>query len=160
MGYLTLQKLDLSGNSIDIEGVRALGSFIIQSAIQDLSFANNFLYVEGTKALIEALIENRSLRKLNLASNFMKDDGCQMLCFYLGLPTCMLIELNLQDNFITDKSASVLIEVLDPTVMNDLNERSDSMSACKNQFLASIDLRQNGINGVLLSCLANKRPGI
>jgi len=53
--------------------------------LQELSLANNFLYVEGTKALIEALIENKSLRKLNLASNFMKDEGCQMLCFYLGL---------------------------------------------------------------------------
>jgi Ran GTPase-activating protein (RanGAP) involved in mRNA processing and transport len=85
LGYLSIQKLDLSGNSIDEQGIRALCNFITKSVLQELSLANNFLYVEGTKALIEALIENKSLRKLNLASNFMKDEGCQMLCFYLGL---------------------------------------------------------------------------
>lgn len=86
----------------------------------------------------------------------MRDDGCQMLCFYLGLPTCMLLELDLQDNFLTDKSAATLIEVLGPT---SVSEGRDSSTTYKNQFLASIDLRQNGINGALFNCLAHTRPG-
>ena len=37
-----------------------------------------------------------------------------MFCFFLGLPTCLIEDLNLQDNFISDKSIPFLFEILDP----------------------------------------------
>jgi Ran GTPase-activating protein (RanGAP) involved in mRNA processing and transport len=55
----------------------------------------NSLHETGAKQLVDALSKNKSLRTLNLASNFIKDEGCQALCFFLLQPTCQLKEINL-----------------------------------------------------------------
>lgn len=119
--------------------------------------ANNFLHIDGTRNLIEALCDNRSLRKLNLASNFIKDDGCEQVCYYLGLPTCLLLELNLQDNFITEKSAGCIIDVLDPGTGFPSDQQT--LFSSKNQYLTSLDLRNNEIKKESLQKLDVTRPG-
>jgi hypothetical protein len=53
----------------------------------------------------------------------------------------MLLELDLQDNFLTEKSAANLLHVLDPTKKQE--KQSGSVIEGTNQFLKSIDLRQN-----------------
>ena len=65
--------------------------------------------------LVENLIENKSLRKLSLNGNFIKDEGCEFIAFFLGLPTCFLEEIELQENFISERGGKALFEVLDPS---------------------------------------------
>lgn len=71
----------------------------------------------------------------------------------------MLLELDLQDNFITNRSVVTLLDVLDPMARRaTAQDRSDSIFAAKNQYLQSIDLRQNEIDSRLMAGLAYSRP--
>ena len=44
----------------------------------------------------------------------MKCEGAECLSFMLGLETCLLEEIDISDNFIQNKGAQALLEVLDP----------------------------------------------
>ena len=81
--------------------------------IRHLSLSNNFLHYAGCKTLVDSLIENTSLRKLELAQNFIKDEGAECLSFLLGLETCLLEELDISDNFICTRGAHAIFSVFD-----------------------------------------------
>lgn len=83
------------------------------SQLTHLSLSNNFLHYAGCKTLVAGLIENTSLRRLELAQNFIKDEGAECLSFMLGLETCLLEELDISDNFICTKGAHAIYSVLD-----------------------------------------------
>ena len=68
-----LTSLDLSGNSVGVEGAGLLASALLQNAtLTDLSLANCDIS-EGCFSLTEALKENRFLTQLNLESNSLGD---------------------------------------------------------------------------------------
>jgi len=93
------------------------------TVLRELNLNNNFLHLPGCKLVVEALIENHSLKRLHLASNFLKCEGADFLTFYLGLPTCILEEIDLQDNFIGEKGGFSLFEVLDPSTKTEAEMR-------------------------------------
>ena len=103
--------------------------------LRHLSLSQNFLHYAGCKVLVDALIVNTSLRKLELASNFIKDEGAECLSFLLGLKTCQLEYLDIRDNFICQKGILALLSVFVPET-----DQEDTEKARK---LRVLDLRKN-----------------
>ena len=97
-----MQKLSLSQINIDDKALRVVCRCLVHVHVQlrDLDLSGNYLHYQGTRILVDSLIENRSLKRLNLASNFMKDEGAECVAFYLGLKICLLEQLDLSDNFV------------------------------------------------------------
>ena len=92
--------------------------------LRELDLSSNFLHLVGCKILVEALIENKTLRKLSIASNFIKCEGAECLSFMLGLETCLLEEIDISDNFIGDRGAQALLDVLEPVVKAEIEQVS------------------------------------
>ena len=94
--------LNIASNNISENGLKfiAQGLASNQTRIKELNLSANFLHFNGCKHLVEGLIENQTLRKLSIASNFIKDEGAECLSFMLGLETCLLEEIDISDNFI------------------------------------------------------------
>jgi Ran GTPase-activating protein (RanGAP) involved in mRNA processing and transport len=91
-GMPPLLELDLSSNHIDEKGanklIKALNSCNI---LEKLLLNDNQLNPEGAISLIENLLPYLpNLKNLGLAKNFMKDEGCHVLCDYLSVPQCPL----------------------------------------------------------------------
>ena len=99
--------LNLASNNITENGLKFLcqGLASNQTRIREINLSENFLHFNGCKHLIDALIENQTLRKLSIASNFIKCEGAECLSFMLGLETCLLEELDISDNFISNRGA-------------------------------------------------------
>lgn len=110
-----IKKLNLTSNNIEGIGLKHLCKALTLPTFRlaELSLSQNFLHYSGCKILVDALIVNTSLRKLHLASNFIKDEGAECLSFLLGLDTCYLEELDISDNFICTRGALALYSVLD-----------------------------------------------
>ncbi len=86
IGMPPLIELDLSSNHIDEKGadklIRALNG---NNLLQKLLLNNNQLNPEGTISVVENLLPYLpNLRILGIAKNFMKDQGCHVLCDYLS----------------------------------------------------------------------------
>jgi len=107
--------LKLACNNLEEVGIRNLCRALAlpTTRIRHLSLSNNFLHYAGTKTLVAALIENTSLRKLELAQNFIKDEGAECLSFLLGLETCLLEEVDISDNFICTRGAHAIYSIFD-----------------------------------------------
>ena len=94
--------LNLASNNIEEKGLKVLCEALAsnQIKVRDLNLSANFLHFNGCKHLVDALIENQTLRKLAINSNFIKCEGAECLSFMLGLETCLLEEIDISDNFI------------------------------------------------------------
>lgn len=107
--------LNLACNNLEETGIRSLCQALVLPTVRltHLSLSNNFLHYSGCKTLVEALIENTTLRRLELAQNFIKDEGAECLSFLLGLETCLLEDLDLSDNFICTRGTYALYSVFE-----------------------------------------------
>ena len=150
----SLNKLDLSLNSIDDAGARCLADALRGSnTLTTLDLSQNHIGVNGAFFLSEALARNSSLSNLDLSCNRTGDAGAAQLSKALALNKS-LISLNLGNNNIGDVGAHSLSEAVTVnSSLADLNLRSNRISdagataisrALKiNSFLRNVDLMGN-----------------
>ena len=113
----TIQKLDMSNNSISDDGVVAIcDSLKINVSLQELNLALNNITNEGTKKIAEAIQVTKTLRKLNLNDNQISDDGAAAISDSLKVNKS-LQELNIQGRggrcvVITNKGAKYVSKAI------------------------------------------------
>ena len=73
----SLSELDLSGKGVGVPGALVLANLLpVTGALTKLSLAQNKLEVEGTKAICEALEQNKTLKELDISgANFKGNIG-------------------------------------------------------------------------------------
>jgi Ran GTPase-activating protein (RanGAP) involved in mRNA processing and transport len=130
----TILQMNLGGNNIGDDGVKALAPFLNQSSMQELSLWDNSISDEGIKTL--SLYLNAScLQSLNLQQNHISHEGIEVLAQYLNGST--LYQLYLWNNSIGDKGATALAKHLWESKLN------------------SLELVRNGIGDIGVAALAH-----
>lgn len=79
--------------------------------------------------IIENLLENQTLKVLDLNSNEISFKGCEALARYIRLPSCTLEALHIASNKCSDFGAKAL-----------------SQAIAVNQSLLHIDMTYNSVN--------------
>ena len=125
----TLQKLDMSNNSISDHGAAAISdSLKINVSLQELDLAGNKITTEGAKKIVEAIQVTKILQKLNLCNNNISDDGAAAISDSLKI-NVSLQELNLAGNKITTEGAKKIAEAIQVTkTLQKLNLYNNTIS--------------------------------
>ena len=111
----TLQKLDMSNNSISDHGAAAISdSLKINVSLQELDLAGNKITTEGAKEIAEAIQVTKTLQTLNLSSNNISDDGAAAISDSLKI-NVSLQELDLTWNNIKNEGAKKIAEAIQVT---------------------------------------------
>ena len=111
----TVQKLDMSNNSISGDGAAAISdSLKINVSLQELNLGWNNITTKGAKKIAEAIQVTKTLQTLNLSSNNISDDGTAAISDSLKI-NVSLQELNLTKNNITAKGAKKIAEAIQVT---------------------------------------------
>ena len=111
----TLQKLDMSNNSISDHGAAAISdSLKINVSLQELNLGWNNITTEGAKKIAEAIQVTKTLQTLNLLSNNISDDGTAAISDSLKI-NVSLQELNLAYNKITTEGVKKIAEAIQVT---------------------------------------------
>ncbi|XP_053306964.1 NACHT, LRR and PYD domains-containing protein 12-like [Spea bombifrons] len=94
----SLRKLDLSANELDRSGVQLLCEGLRHPGctVREMGLHGFDLISSCCEDLRDVIITNRSLTKLDLRVNQLKDAGVKVLCEGLRHPYCTLRELGLQ----------------------------------------------------------------
>ena len=112
---ITIQKLDMSCNSISDDGAAAISdSLKINVSLQELNLAENNITNEGAKKIAEAIQVTKTLQKLNLCNNNISDDGAAAISDSLKI-NVSLQELNVAENNITNEGAKKIAEAIQVT---------------------------------------------
>ncbi len=106
--------------------IRSIAPVPTLPSLTCLNLRNNNLGPRGAQLLAEFLVSSRTLTSLRLAVNEMMDEGIKFLAEMLGKNTCVLLELTLTRNLITDTGAEMLAAGL-----------------CDNTSLTLLDLSEN-----------------
>ena len=149
--------LDLSGNGINIEGVKGLAQVLSASSfLRELNLGGNDLDAVGAEAIGRALVDNRILKKLGLKLCGLGDQGA--IAIARGLKGNVSVrEVNLSENDIGYNGAEALAEMLgvnkvvtildlDKNQMKDAGARSVSKALLTNTTLKSLRLGGNKIS--------------
>ncbi|XP_044177994.1 NLR family CARD domain-containing protein 3-like isoform X2 [Acropora millepora] len=108
----SLTSLDLSQNSIGVEGASSLSQTLrVNTSLTSLCLYWNSIGDDGASSLSEALRVNTSLTSLDLYGNSIGDEGASSLSGALRVNTS-LTSLNLGQNSIGDEGASSVSEAL------------------------------------------------
>ena len=106
---MKLKQLDLSRHHLNIEAIAAMcDSFTIKK----LSICSCDISSSGIKRMTETLSDfNYSLKKLDISSNFLSDDGAEAIGNYLS-KSSILCELNMSYTEITNLGAAKIANAL------------------------------------------------
>ena len=117
-----VNKLDLSGNYVDAEGLKSLcGALVTNTSLTELDLNNSSIVVseDNGPVLTEMLRRNNTLKLLNLSWNILTESGCHYIATDLKDNTS-LRELDLSECGLMDQGVEILstgltdyIEVLD-----------------------------------------------
>ncbi|XP_072944140.1 uncharacterized protein [Epargyreus clarus] len=105
--------LDLTDNWISLDGCFHLGEMLIENiSIRELNLYGCRIGVEGARRLFASLHLNRSLKKLDLTKNQLLDTGVEMLAkaIFLGSDVA---HINLSRNELTAKAVLALCEAFE-----------------------------------------------
>ena len=103
---MRLKQLDFSHHKFNAEAVVALSESIKRCTIKKLTISDCNITSGGFEKIAEALINfNYSLKKLDISSNNLSDEGAEVISHYLS-NNSILCELNLSHNRITKLGAS------------------------------------------------------
>ena len=115
-GNNTLQTLNLRCNEVGNEGCKALANLLLENnskiALQVLDLSHNRISDDGFVALVRALEENGTLRRLEMNDNGFGDGGCAMFATVLET-NYALSEVFLHNNAISPQGATVLARALE-----------------------------------------------
>ena len=108
----TLQKLNISNNSISDDGAAAISDGLKNNnSLQELNISRNEITNEGAQYIAEAIQVNTTLEKINVSCNAISDDGAVAIIYSLQFNTS-LQELNMSRNKITSEGAEKITEVI------------------------------------------------
>jgi hypothetical protein len=105
--------------------------------LQKLSIQKHKLRDDGVYIIMEHLLENNTLKVLDLNSNEISFKGCEAISKYLKSPNCSLEALHISNNKVSDYGAKAL-----------------SQAIAQNKSLVHIDLTYNDIKDFGLTFLA------
>jgi Ran GTPase-activating protein (RanGAP) involved in mRNA processing and transport len=126
----TIVALDLSGNSIGIEGGKFIGAILANSALTKIDLSKNTLGDEGTSEIAHTLSTNDTLQTISLRHNLVCDGGIAAMAEALKINST-LTELDLAGNNIEDAGANSIAHIL----------------KAKDTKIAILDLSTNSIGG-------------
>eukprot|EP00697_Spironema_sp_BW2_P001119 gnl/Spiro4/11520_TR6082_c0_g1_i1.p1 gnl/Spiro4/11520_TR6082_c0_g1~~gnl/Spiro4/11520_TR6082_c0_g1_i1.p1 ORF type:complete len:543 (-),score=110.41 gnl/Spiro4/11520_TR6082_c0_g1_i1:146-1774(-) len=109
-----LERLNLSGNRIGVEGAQALAQYIIGAPslrLRTLLLDQNGIRDEGAASLAHALAAQSSVTALSLADNGVETSGA-MACGHLLMHSTSLVSLSLAGNAIGDAGIAALAHAL------------------------------------------------
>eukprot|EP00935_MAST-01C_sp_MAST-1C-sp1_P000444 g444.t1 len=130
----TLESLDLSGNSIGIEGGEHIASILDGSGppLTSLDLSKNTLGDEGLGDLAHALAASETLRTVNLRHNLVCDSGIAALAEAVkSCRACGITDLDLAGNSLEDAGANWVAHLI----------------KAEHIALESLDLSANSIGG-------------
>ena len=113
----TLQKLDLSGNAIDVEGAsewlwgEGEGGGTTLQKVGLSTMQSQAVFPPLTEAIAAAIAENPTLRCLNLSDNYIGEAGALALAEALSRNTTIQ-ELQLKGNELGDAGVRAICEAL------------------------------------------------
>ena len=113
----SLSELDLSGKGVGVPGALVLANLLpVTGALTKLSLAQNKLEVEGTKAICEALEQNKTLKELDISgdkwnSNIGGSAGVKHVAKMLGV-SGGLTALNFSHNYLKDEGVSAICKAI------------------------------------------------
>ena len=161
----TLQKINISSNSISDDGVAAISNSIkFNTSLQELNISRNMITSEGTKYIAEAIQVNTTLERLDLSCNAVSDDGATAFSNSLKYNNS-LQELNISRNKITSEGTKYIAEAIQ---VNTTLERHDlscnavsddgatafSNSLKYNNSLQELNISRNKITSEGTKCIA------
>ena len=128
-----VETLDLSGKNLGGASLVVITSLIsVKGGLTKLSLARNRLGEEGTKAICEALEQNKTLKELDVSGGIGGSAGAKRVAKMLGF-NGGLTALNLSDNSLKDEG---------------VNEVCEAIKSNKETKLASLNFKDNGIGPV------------
>jgi len=138
-----LQKLNLGGNCIDVEGAKYVAAEIlaVNNSLQVIDLRNNKIGNDGAESIAVSLI-NTSIREIYLQRNKIGDEGVKHLANALKKNNT-LQELYLADNNFGDEGAKYIAEMLA------VNETLQEIDLCYN------NIRDDGAQGIASSLAVN-----
>ena len=108
----TLQKLDISNNSICDDGVIAISNSLKYNiSLQELNMSRNEITSEGIKKITTAIQINDTLKQLDLSINKINDEGANFLSDGLK-NNISLLKLNISHSNITDRGIEVIAKAI------------------------------------------------
>lgn len=140
--------------------------------LDTLRLPSNNLTDEYTKAICAGMVDNCTLRVLDLSHNALSDSAADSLSVLLSLPDCGLEELYLDDNCIGDAGTSALAEALEINKglrILSLNENKipDADGVCslirllpKMPTLTELGLAHNRLGPQAVEALARSLPAL
>ena len=110
---MKLKQLDLSCHHLNIEAIAAMCDAIkLDCIVKKLSIYSCGITNSGIKRMTETLSDfNHSLKKLDISSNFLSDDGTEAIGNYLS-NSSILCELNMSYTGITNLGAAKIANAL------------------------------------------------
>ena len=161
-GTEPVESLDLSGKKLRVASAIVIASLIsVNGSLTKLSLAQNELEEEGTKAICEALEQNKTLKELDISGGGYRGNigglaGAKHVAKMLGVNGSLTVT-NLLGNWLDAESAKMLAEVAkrkgislcgiqrDQTTADFSNQNLEPRDA----ILLALDLSQAGVTGSL-----------
>ncbi|CAK4971951.1 unnamed protein product [Aphanomyces euteiches] len=106
---LRIQSLEFRFCSLNATTMAALAMGLRHSNITSLTFDKSNIGFAALQSLLDALLDT-NLRRLRLSMASLDNDACALIA--AALPSLTIVELDLTNNMITDRSAKVLSEVV------------------------------------------------
>ena len=129
---MILRTLDISYNGLEIKGIQIICEFIkINNKLITLFIGGNYICDEGTKILIDTIIDNSNCKitYLFLQNNNITSKGYNYICKVMSYHP-YLNSINLKSNNLSDEGVKGIFSSLNPE-----------------SKLSTIDLSNNNING-------------
>lgn len=110
-----LRSLDLSSNTIENDGLKAIAAAAALSSLRELSLRNNRFDADGVSHVATLLLNGTagSLRKLDLSGNTIGDSGVAWIGKAVQSPLCQLEELLLTNTRISNRGIEILATALE-----------------------------------------------
>ena len=129
-GSCQLEYLDISHNLITSPAATAIGNFLLLSLMIELDLSHNALQGRGVADLVNGLLEQTSLTKLNLCGNPLGETGGYQLAKLVESKKCTLTSLG-----------------LGWTELSGLHGEAFCLAVAKNFSLITLDMSFNTLGG-------------
>ena len=106
-----LNNLDISSNKINDIGLKLILEAISNKAIDTLNLSNITINSEGIKYLGKFLISNNTIKHLDLSNNKLTREKMKLLLDALT-NDCKIVYLDLSENSIADSGLDILIQII------------------------------------------------
>ncbi|XP_075048433.1 NACHT, LRR and PYD domains-containing protein 12-like isoform X2 [Mixophyes fleayi] len=148
-----LRNLDLSGNQLAGPHFSDLMTAVSSSTcwIEELHLRQTGLTDISYCKLAPAVINNQSLRRLNLSSNQLAGPHFSDLMTALSSPTCRIEELNLRDTRLTDKEAPLLVSLSNNTNLTYLDLSSNAFQDSGNNVMKELAQKSTSLKKIRLT---------